>query len=100
MNRLPVLALLLSTLLAGTPPAQGADGAVPEAYLQRVADNYRAAMASQDYDKDGVVTRAEARIDLRLSGAFRDIDIDGDGRITPREMERFIAALPQHPEWR
>jgi Ca2+-binding EF-hand superfamily protein len=69
----------------------------PEDYVQRVANQYRAAMQAQDYDGDGVVTRDEARIDLLLSGAFNAIDIDGDDRITAEEMERFLAALPDNP---
>ena len=66
--------------------------AAPEDYIQRVANEYRAAMRAQDYDGDGVVTRDEARIDLLLSGAFNAIDIDGDGRITPDEMAAGLGA--------
>jgi Ca2+-binding EF-hand superfamily protein len=69
----------------------------PEDYVQRVADEYRAAMQAQDYDGDGVVTREEARTNLLLSGVFGAIDIDGDDRITREEMDRFLAALPDNP---
>jgi Ca2+-binding EF-hand superfamily protein len=87
-------ALTLALALA----ASTATAAVaPEDYVQRVADAYRAAMRAQDYDGDGVVTREEARIDLRLSGAFSAIDTDGDGRITAEEMDRFVAALRDNP---
>jgi Ca2+-binding EF-hand superfamily protein len=86
------LALALASMNAGAALA-------PEDYVQRVAEAYRAAMKAQDYDGDGAVTREEARIDLLLSGAFNAIDTDGDGRITPEEMDRFLAALPDHPEF-
>ncbi len=71
----------------------------PEDYVQRVAGDYRAAMRDHDYDRDGVLTRDEARTNLLLSGAFSAIDIDGDDRITQEEMDRFLAALPDNPGW-
>lgn len=77
--------------------ASAAATMAPENYVQRAAAEYRAAMQAQDYDRDGTVTREEARIDLLLSGAFSAIDTDGDGRITAEEMDRFIAALPDNP---
>jgi EF hand domain-containing protein len=86
------LALALALASSGAAAARA-----PEDYVQRVAAAYRAAMQAQDYDHDGVVTREEARIDLLLSGAFSAIDTDGDDRITPEEMERFLAALPDNP---
>jgi EF hand domain-containing protein len=80
--------------------AAAASAAVaPEDYVQRVAGDYRAAMQAQDYDRDGVLTREEARTNLLLSGAFSAIDIDGDERITHEEMDRFLAALPDNPGW-
>jgi Ca2+-binding EF-hand superfamily protein len=90
--RLSASALLLA--LASGPVAATV---APEDYVQRVANDYRAAMQAQDYDHDGVVTREEARTNLLLSGVFSAIDIDGDDRITPEEMDRFLAALPDNP---
>ena len=69
----------------------------PEDYARRVADQYRAAMQDQDYARDGVVTREEARPNLLLDVDFNDIDIDGEGRITQEEMDRFLGALPDNP---
>ena len=86
----PLIALALASWSATAAPA-------PEDYARRVADEYRAAMQGQDYDHDGVVTREEARTNLLLAGAFNAIDIDGDGRITQEEMDRFLGALPDNP---
>ena len=89
-----ILALALALASTGASAA-----AAPEDYVKRVADSYRAAMQAQDYDGDGAVTRDEARIDLLLSGAFDAIDTDGDGRITSEELDRFLAALPENPQY-
>ncbi len=93
--RLSLSALALA-LVAATPATAAV---APEDYVQRVAGDYRAAMRERDYDHDGVLTREEARADLRLSGAFSAIDIDGDDRITQDEMDQFLAALPDNPGW-
>jgi EF hand len=89
--------LCLSALALALACAPATAAVAPEDYVQRVANEYRAAMQAQDYDHDGVVTREEARTDLLLSGAFNAIDIDGDGAITQEEMDRFVAALPENP---
>jgi EF hand len=86
----------MTLALALVCPATMAASA-PQDYVERVANAYRAAMQSQDYDGDGVLTRDEASIDLLLSGAFNAIDIDGDNRVTSEEMDRFLAALPDNP---
>jgi Ca2+-binding EF-hand superfamily protein len=89
--------LSASFLLLALASAPVAAAPAPADYVQRVADEYRAAMQAQDYDHDGVVTREEARTNLLLSGAFGAIDIDGDDRITPEELDRFLGALPDNP---
>jgi EF hand len=89
--------LTVSAFALGLASASAGAALAPEDYVQRVANQYRAAMQDQDYDGDGVVTREEARTNLLLSGAFGAIDIDGDDRITREEMDRFLAALPDNP---
>src|SRR5262249_44182592 len=94
----PALARVLAAVLV-VASASASAALAPEDYVQRIADQYRAAMQQQDYDHDGAVTREEARTNLLLMGAFAAIDIDGDDRITPEEMDRFLGALPDNPEY-
>jgi hypothetical protein len=89
--------LAASAFALALASASAGAGLAPEDYVERVANQYRAAMQDQDYDGDGVVTREEARASLLLSGAFSAIDIDGDERISQAEMDRFLAALPDNP---
>jgi len=82
-----IIVTLALALAAGTALAQ-----VPAAYLQRVADNYRAAFAR--YEQNGVVTREAVRADLVFGPVFDDIDINRDGVITRAELDRFLANMP------
>ena len=79
-------------VIAAAAAAASALAQAPADYLQRVADNYRAAFAA--YERDGVVTRERVRGDLLLEARFDDIDINRDGVITRTEFERFLANLP------
>ena len=92
---------LFSTLLALAPVALNANAAeTPRSFIERAENNYRAQMEARDFNGDGAVTRREAHGNLLLSGRFDDIDIDRDGRISRQELERFLSALPDHPEFR
>ncbi|HYA47590.1 MAG TPA: hypothetical protein VEF92_08570 [Burkholderiales bacterium] len=73
---------------------------VPQSFLDRVEQDYRSAMKAQDDNRDGAVTRDEAHGNLLLLGLFDDIDTDRDGRITQEELERFLRALPDSPQFR
>jgi hypothetical protein len=82
-----IAAAAAAVLAAGATLAQA-----PAAYLQRVADNYRAAFAK--YERDGVVTRAQVKGDLFFEPVFDSIDINRDGVITRAELDRFLANMP------
>jgi len=79
--------MLVAALAAGAALAQA-----PDAYVQRVVDNYRAAFAR--YERNGVVTREAVRADLVFGPVFDDIDINRDGVITRAELDRFLANMP------
>jgi hypothetical protein len=81
------IVMLAAALAAGAALAQA-----PAAYVQRVADNYRAAFAL--YERNGVVTREAVRADLFFGPRFDDIDINRDGVITRAELDRFLADMP------
>src|SRR5581483_1589259 len=68
-----MIRLRVSTLALALLSASATAAVAPEDYVQRVANDYRAAMQQQDYDQDGAVTREEARTNLLLSGAFNAI---------------------------
>ena len=81
------IVMLVAALAAGAALAQA-----PDAYIQRVVDNYRAAFAR--YERNGVVTREAVRADLVFGPVFDDIDINRDGVITRAELDRFLANMP------
>ena len=81
------IVMLAAAVAAGAALAQA-----PAAYVQRVADNYRAAFAR--YERNGVVTREAVRADLVFGPVFDDIDINRDGVITRAELDRFLANMP------
>jgi len=90
--------VILAALILAASASAAAQ--VPQSFLTRVEQGYRDAMKTQDDNRDGVVTRDEARGNLLLSGRFDDIDTDRDGRITQEELERFLRALPDSPQFR
>jgi Ca2+-binding EF-hand superfamily protein len=80
---------------AQTPTVAPAQTA-PAEFLKRVAEHYRAAVQGADRNKDGMLTREEARGDLLLQARFDDIDTNRDGVISREELERFLADIPPH----
>lgn len=59
-------------------------------YNRRAADADMAAFRQLDLNGDGRLTQEEAKGDLNLGPRFNDIDINRDGIITPEEMRRYI----------
>jgi hypothetical protein len=61
-------------------------------YHQRLAERYIVLFRSLDLDRDGTVSRAEAKGDLNFAPRFDDMDINRDGVVTAAELQRFIEA--------
>jgi hypothetical protein len=76
-------------LTSGAASAAAADGKAE--YELRSAQRYVAIFLSLDRNKDGVVSRPEARGDLNFSPHFDAMDIDRDGIVTAAELERYVA---------
>jgi hypothetical protein len=58
-------------------------------YNERVAGHLVALFQELDRDADDVVTREESRGDLNLGPRFADMDINSDGKVTRKELERY-----------
>ena len=82
------LVLVAFLLLPAFPWAAAADDRT--AYNQRRADTEMATFHRLDRNRDGVLTREEARGDVYFEPIFNDIDINRDGVITREEMRRYI----------
>jgi len=61
-----------------------------EAYNRRAAAADMAAFKALDLNRDGKLTREEAKADLRFVPRFDDIDTNRDGVITLDELKRYI----------
>ena len=59
-------------------------------YELRSAQRYVGLFQALDRNKDGTVTREEARGDLVFAPRFDDMDINRDGIVTAAELERFV----------
>jgi hypothetical protein len=59
-------------------------------YDQRSAARYTALFQSLDRNRDGTVTRVEAKGDLSFGPVFDDMDINRDGGVTTAELQRYI----------
>jgi hypothetical protein len=58
-------------------------------YNERVAARLVALFQSLDRNGDDVVTREESRGDLDLGPRFADMDINSDGNVTRKELQRY-----------
>ena len=59
-------------------------------YNRRAAETDQAAYRQLDQNGDGRLTPDEVRHDVDFSPRFDDIDINRDGVITPDEMRRYL----------
>ncbi|MBI4206063.1 MAG: hypothetical protein HY527_13665 [Betaproteobacteria bacterium] len=59
-------------------------------YNRRAAAADTAAFRQLDLDGDGRLSREEARSDLNLGPRFDDMDINRDGVVTPEELGRYL----------
>ena len=80
--------IFAAVLLAAAASAAAADDRAE--YNRRAANADVAAFRQLDLNGDGRLTEDEARADLNFYPRFRDIDINRDGVITPEEMRRYI----------
>lgn len=78
----------LAFLLAAMSLSAAADDRAD--YNRRAADADMAAFRRLDLNGDGRLTPDEAKSDLNLGPRFNDIDINRDGIVTPEEMRRYI----------
>jgi hypothetical protein len=78
----------LALLLAALSLSVAADDRAD--YNRRAADADMAAFRQLDLNGDSRLTQDEAQSDLNLGPRFHDIDINRDGVITPEEMRRYI----------
>lgn len=75
--------VLLLTLSTAAPADDRTD------YNERVAARLVALFQSLDGNADDVVTREESRGDLNLGPRFADMDINSDGNVTWKELQRY-----------
>jgi Ca2+-binding EF-hand superfamily protein len=59
-------------------------------YDRRAAERYGALFRDLDLDRDGMISKVEARGDLNFRPAFDDMDINRDGIVTTAELQRFL----------
>ena len=78
------VAVVLAMVSVAAPAAD------KEAYNRRVADNDMALFQQLDLNRDGRLSRDEAKADLNLGPRFSDIDINRDDFVTREEMRRYI----------
>lgn len=79
---------VLALLFAGCATVAAADDRAE--YNRRAAAADQAAFQQLDLDRDGLLTRAEARADLNFGVRFDAADINRDGVITRDEMRRYL----------
>lgn len=86
-KKLTGLAGALLLLLASTMGA-GADERVD--YNRRAAARDLTLFHELDRNRDGAVTRLEARGDLNFLPRFNDMEVDMDGVVTEAELHRYL----------
>ena len=59
-------------------------------YNRRSAERYVAMFDMADVNKDGLVSRMEARGTIELEAHFDELDVNRDGNITRDELTRYI----------
>ncbi len=50
--------------------------------------------SSLDKDKDGTISKTEAKKDKSLSDQFKTVDKDGDGKLSETEFQTYSAGAP------
>ncbi|MCZ7563652.1 MAG: hypothetical protein M5U08_07425 [Burkholderiales bacterium] len=63
-------------------------------FAQRLGQSYRESFALYDANRDGVLTREEARGSNLLLAQFHEMDLDRSSAVTRAELERFLEAMP------
>ncbi len=79
---------ILTFLLAASSLSVVADDRAD--YSRRAAAADMAAFRQLDLNGDGRLTREEVKNDLHFGPRFNDIDINRDGIVTPEEIGRYI----------
>jgi hypothetical protein len=93
-----VMLVILASVLqeashaAQAPVAPGAAGSTPESSAAQVS--VETAMANNDLNKDGVITKAEAtKAARRLIQSWDQYDLNKDGKVDKTELAKGLAAL-------
>jgi Ca2+-binding EF-hand superfamily protein len=81
----PTCAVLVLALLTGA-----AGAADRETYNRRAAAADAERFQQLDLNRDGSLSRDEARGDLHLGPRFDDMDVNRDGVVTPAELRRYL----------
>lgn len=84
---IPALALLVAASAASAQQ-------MPPEFAQRLGQSYRESFALYDANRDGVLTREEARGSNLLLAQFHEMDLDRSSAVTRAELERFLEAMP------
>ena len=81
-------ALMTGAFLCATAGPALADYA--QEFTRQAAERDVATFRSLDRNVDGRLSFAEVDGDVEMQARFRDMDIDGDGAVTPAELAHYI----------